>query len=191
MEGEKGKEEECFVFYVSHVFFFTAEVTASSIQRLLLSRRWRGDMVHFATWRPTASLLQPIRGWETQHPASLLVHCSQELIPLWVSISLCRLALLTPIMPPPLFVQTSFLLQTPLHTYKNTHRLNRTSQHTEGSWGKKKQRHEPHSNEFLYFISFITNHVKAANINIFTQFVHPGKTTSQMYSQKIVTDTWY
>lgn len=57
--------------------------------------------------------------------------------------------------------------------------------------GKKKQRHEPHSNEFLYFISFITNHVKAANINIFTQFVHPGKTTSQMYSQKIVTDTWY
>lgn len=39
MEGEKGKEEECFVFYVSHVFFFTAEVTASSIQRLLLSRR--------------------------------------------------------------------------------------------------------------------------------------------------------
>lgn len=74
--------------------------------------------VHFATWRPTASLGQPIRGCEKQPPALPLVHRSQELIPLSMAMSLCRLAVLKPIILPPFFVQTSFLQQHPLYACK-------------------------------------------------------------------------
>ena len=90
--------------------------------------------VHFATWRPTASLGQPIRGCEKQTPAPPLVHRSRELIPLSMAMSLCRLAVLKPIILPPFFVQTSFSPSDPLHAYKDahthTHRHTHTHTHT-------------------------------------------------------------
>ena len=106
--------------------------------------------VHFATWRPTASLSQPIRGCEKQTPAQPLVYCCQELIPLSMAVSLCRLAVLKPIILPPFFVQTSFLQHTPFtyktHTHTHLPRLpSMLQQETEAVW--ESEGPETNSNE--------------------------------------------
>lgn len=91
----------------SHLLFY---VTLPPSLLLQEAEGWQiRSEVHFATWRPTVSVVQPIRGCEKQPPAPQLVHCSRETIPLSMAVSLCRLAVLKPIILPPFFVQTSFL----------------------------------------------------------------------------------
>lgn len=99
-------------------------------------RRWRrADLlgVHFATWRPTASPGQPIRGCEKQTRALLLVHRSQELIPLSMAMSLCRLAALKPIIhPPPVLLCSDFF--SPADPFTHTHTSAVCTRETEGDW---------------------------------------------------------
>lgn len=99
--------------------------------------------VHFATWRPTASLGQPIRGCEKQTPAPPLVHRSRELIPLSMAVSLCRLAVLKPIILPPFFVQTSFFFHRTPFTHIRTH--THAHIHTHGDTQAYKSPPTPHN----------------------------------------------
>lgn len=107
----------------SHLLFY---VTLPPSLLLQQAEGWQiRSEVHFATWRPTVSVVQPIRGCEKQPPAPQLVHCFRETIPLSMAVSLCRLAVLKPIILPPFFVQTSFLQHNPF-----THIRAQTDRHT-------------------------------------------------------------
>lgn len=138
------KQLRCLCTFQAIFVVFTTEVTSNAPSlppSLPPPRRWRrADLlgVHFATWRPTASRGQPIRGCEKQTRALLLVHRSQELIPLSMAMSLCRLAALKPIIHPPVLLCSDFFSPADprhTHTHAQINLLGLCSLHTR-DWGR-------------------------------------------------------
>lgn len=140
--------------YISSSFFFTTEVTFLPTPPPS-SRRGGRDAQSFATWRPTASLLQPIGGCGKQPPAPPLVQRSREPTPPSKAESLCRLALPKPIIPPSpplswsLFSnKLSLYGSSETHTDRHTHtNLSPPQNVRRGVW--ESGGHETHNNETL------------------------------------------